>query len=129
MNGNELLYRAPVAQAPSARGLGLLLVYRRVALVAVYVAIAFASVESRLGQLSALGVVGALLFWVSLDARIQEKSFPHGAAVPFAVSWPIAIAVWLVWTRRLAGLGLYLLGVLVALVVAGAAHFLVQVLR
>jgi hypothetical protein len=128
MDGNELFYRAPGTQAPPVPDIGWLIAYRRIALAAVYVAIVLAAMTSQHARyLTSLGVVAALLFWISLDARIREKHFPHAAALPLAFTWPVGIAVYLVWTRGPGGLALYALAALVALLLGGAAALVVQV--
>jgi hypothetical protein len=59
-----------------------------------------------------------LLFWCMLDARIHDKPFQHGIVTPFAATWPISVAFYLVWTRGWrAGLSSYAKAVGLALTI------------
>jgi hypothetical protein len=116
---------------PPRADISWLLVYRRLALGAVFVAITFAAAAAtlRTAEMAELGVVPALLFWCGLDARIQEKPFPHGMAVALAVTWPLGIGVYLVWTRGwAAGLLLYIVAIMGAGCAAGAGAYAAQFL-
>ena len=88
-----------------ARTVGELALYRRVAVVAFCAATAAALIEEvshhHAGHqaLAELVAMFALLLWCTLDARIHDKTFHHGWALPFAATWPVSLAVHLVWTR------------------------------
>jgi hypothetical protein len=99
---------------PGVEDIGWLYTYRRVALCALAAAIALSVLApGLLAWPAALGMSASLLFWCALDARVHEKPFPGGIAMALAMTWPIGIAVYLVWTRGLwAGLVLYVFGVM-----------------
>jgi hypothetical protein len=113
-----------------ARTVGALVLYRRVAVVAFCAATAFTFIEVARHHadhqlLAELVATFALLFWCTLDARLHDKTFHHGWALPFTATWPVSLAVHLVWTRGWRrGLKTYaaLLGMvgIIALVVAEA---------
>jgi hypothetical protein len=63
----------------------------------------------------ALGV--NVLIWCLLDARIHDKSFQHAFVLPFLATWPVSLAVHLVWTRGARGLVSYAMALVVAAVV------------
>ena len=42
-----------------------------------------------------------VLLWCLLDAPLYEKYFEHAFVLPFLVTWPVSLAVYLVWTRGL----------------------------
>jgi hypothetical protein len=122
MESTESLYRPPGADSPGAPGTPWLIAYRRVALCGVVAAMSLYVLASfELRALAALGVVAALLFWCGLDARVHGKPFPYGIAVPLAVTWPVGIAVYLVWTRGARGLFTYVLWLIATGLVALAA--------
>jgi hypothetical protein len=86
-----------------ARTVGELVLHRRCALLAFCAAMAIACEFSRhhAGHeaVAELVAVSALLFWCTLDARIHDKTFHHGWGVPFMATWPVALPIYLVWTR------------------------------
>jgi hypothetical protein len=47
-----------------------------------------------------------ILLWCLLDARLYEKCFEHAFVIPFLLTWPVTLAVYLMWTRG-GRLGLY----------------------
>ena len=87
--------------------------YRRLALGAVVFAAfmgglcAGHSVAARV--LAALTFASATTLWCSLDARMHGKSFLHSFGWQLMWTWPVGMAVYLVWTRRWRGLLTYLL--------------------
>jgi hypothetical protein len=96
------------------------------------VAVAFGGGRHELlGNLLGFAVGVDVLLWCVLDAPLHEKYFEHAFAVPFLLTWPVALAVYLVWTRGgRRGLtsyaGALLLGVGVVLVAAVLATCLVR---
>jgi hypothetical protein len=83
---------------------GVLVLYRRVAVVVLWAAMVAALLEffrHHTGHqtLATLLAASALLFWCTLDARIHDKTFHHGWALPFTATWPASLAIYLVWTR------------------------------
>jgi hypothetical protein len=87
-----------------ARTVRELALYRRAAVVAFCTATADALIEvsrHHAGHqaLAELLAIFALLFWGTLDARMRDKTFHHGWALPFAATWPVSLAMYLVWTR------------------------------
>jgi len=52
-----------------------------------------------LEDLLAFAVGVDVLLWCVVDARLHEKYFEHAFAIPFLLTWPVTLAVYLVWTR------------------------------
>lgn len=96
--------------------------YRWFALVVVVVA---AFTEGFLEQSSsparvlvAIALASALTLWCGLDGRVHGKILLRASAWALMFTWPIGVAVHLVWTRGARGIVTYVLGVLVCLAAA-----------
>lgn len=108
--------------------------YRQVALLTVLVAAFTQGVvtgSSSLGQaLAALGFASAVTLWCSLDAYLHGKLFLRSFGWALMFTWPIGVAVHLVWTRGARGLLTYALAgvacIGAAVAGAGAAGFLIS---
>jgi len=68
-----------------------------------------------------LALGGVVLYGCVLDARLHDKHFEHAFALPLLVTWPVSLAVYLVWTRGSRGVLLYLLLLLGGLALIGFA--------
>jgi hypothetical protein len=76
--------------------------YRQVALCGVYGMIGvyvLTSGDPRLDLLKPFALIAALLSWCTFDAAIHEKELPHGLVLVSLATFPVTLAVYLIWTR------------------------------
>ena len=67
------------------------------------------SLHGGLQYLFALVIASAATLWAVSDARLRGHSILNIVQFFIFVSWPIAVPIYLVWSRGLRGLGLSLL--------------------
>ena len=69
----------------------------------------------------AVGVNLGFMWFCTLDARLVGKPLPQLARIGIFLGWPVGVPIYLVWARRLRGVGLLLLhaaGLLLTSVIA-----------
>jgi len=69
----------------------------------------------------ALGGQLGFMWFCTLDARLVGKVLPQLARIGIFIGWPLAVPIYLIWARRLKGLGLLLLHGFLMLVVSVAS--------
>ena len=69
----------------------------------------------------ALGGQLGFMWFCTLDARLVGKVLPQLARIGVFFGWPLAVPIYLIWARRLKGLGLLLLHGFLMLVVSVAS--------
>ena len=69
----------------------------------------------------ALGSQLGFMWFCTLDARLVGKVLPQLARIGIFIGWPLAVPIYLIWARRLRGLGLLLLHGFLMLVVSVAS--------
>lgn len=68
-----------------------------------------ADVVLRLQLLYAIGISLGFMWYCSADARLMGKSLLPLARIGIFILWPAGVPIYLLWARRLRGLGLLLL--------------------
>ena len=92
--------------------------YRWAALAMVYLLCAFDAWLPPLPAASLSRILDALLygavlaFWCGLDAKLRGRRYLRTYELATVFTWPGAMLIYLVWTRRLRGVGWYLLNAL-----------------
>jgi hypothetical protein len=68
----------------------------------------------------AITIPSSLILWCGMDARLHGKIFLRGFVIPMMVTWPVGVAVHLIWTRGAKGILTYALFAVAAIAAAGA---------
>lgn len=69
------------------------------------------------------------MWFCTLDARLVGKPLPQLARIGVFIAWPIGVPIYLVWARRLRGVGVLLLHGFLWLLVFVIAWLAVSYLR
>jgi hypothetical protein len=71
----------------------------------------------------AMSFASGLVLWCTLDARMHGKIFLRSYAWTMMFTWPIGMLAYLIWTRRVRGVGVYLLssGIFIVTMLLGLA--------
>ena len=76
-----------------------------------------------------IALAWSIVTWCLFDARVHNRHFEHGFVIPMVATYPIAIAVYLVWTRGVhKGLIVYTVAVTAFVLLGAIALFVGKVL-
>jgi hypothetical protein len=63
------------------------------------------SENAMISMLFALLIASAATMWVAFDTRHRQSPLPHAVLFLIFLTWVIALPLYLIWTRRIRGLG------------------------